>query len=57
MTSSPSLPVLDFLKIGPSLGAPFPDIQLPDQMGRQVDLHIDRAGRPALVIFYRSARW
>ena len=57
MTSSPSLPVLDFLKIGPSLGGRFPDIRLPDQTGRLVDLHIDRAGQPALVVFYRSARW
>jgi hypothetical protein len=57
MTTSPSLPVLDFLTIGPSVGARFPDIRLPDQTGRLVDLHIERAGRPALVVLYRSARW
>ena len=57
MTSSPSLPALDFLTIGPSLGTRCPDIRLPDQTGRRVDLHVDRAGQPALVVFYRSARW
>jgi peroxiredoxin len=57
MTTSPSLPVLDFRAIGPALGARFPDLQLPDQTGRLVDLHQNRAGRPALVVLYRSARW
>ena len=43
--------------IGPPVGAPFPDVVLPDQHGAPTDLHRARAGRPALVIFFRSARW
>jgi hypothetical protein len=57
MTTNPSLPLLDFRAIGPSLGARFPGIRLPDQTGRVVDLHTGRAGRPTLVVLYRSARW
>jgi peroxiredoxin len=57
LTTSPALPALDFERIGPAVGTPFPDIRLPDQRGRLVDLHAARAGRPALVVFYRSARW
>jgi peroxiredoxin len=51
------MPVLDFSTIGPRLGERFPDLQLPDQHGQVVDLHAARAGRPALVVFHRSARW
>ena len=43
--------------LGPEPGQPFPDIILPDQHGTAIDLHTDRAGRPALVVFHRSARW
>ncbi len=43
--------------LGPAVGTRFPDVLLPDQAGRTVDLHADRAGRPALVVFFRSARW
>ncbi len=43
--------------IGPAIGEPFPDIVLPDQHGTPTDLHRVRAGRRALVIFFRSARW
>jgi peroxiredoxin len=57
MTVTPHLPVLDFSTIGPSVGSRFPDIRLPDQTGRMVDLHVQRGGRRALVVFYRSARW
>lgn len=49
--------VLDFATIGPRVGEKFPDLVLPDQSGRPVDLHQARAGRPALVVFYRSAKW
>jgi hypothetical protein len=56
-TRPPSLPSLDFARIGPILGARLPDIRLPDQTGRIVDLHTVRADRPALVVFYRSVRW
>jgi hypothetical protein len=56
-TPTPSLPSLDFDRIGPGLESRFPDIRLRDQTGRIVDLHTERADRPALVVFYRSARW
>jgi hypothetical protein len=58
MMSSPAmLPVLDFSTIGPRVGTRFPDVQLSDQTARLVDLHAERAGRRALVVVYRSARW
>jgi hypothetical protein len=56
-TPPPSLPRLDFTAIGPSLGTRFPDVRLPDQQGQLMDLDAARAGRPALVVFFRSARW
>jgi hypothetical protein len=58
MTSQPpSLPVIDFETIGPPVGSRFPDVALPDQHGRMVGLHAARAGRRALIVFYRSADW
>jgi peroxiredoxin len=42
---------------GPGIGERFPDVRLPDQTGAIVDLHRARNGRPALIVFYRSARW
>jgi peroxiredoxin len=51
------LPPRDFRQIGPKEGELFPDVRLPDQTGALVDLHAARAGRPALVVFYRSAEW
>ncbi|HEY3060612.1 MAG TPA: hypothetical protein VGL99_16765 [Chloroflexota bacterium] len=57
MTSSPALPVLDFERIGPTIGARFPDVRLPDQTGRMVDLHAERHGKRAVIVVYRSARW
>ena len=56
-TPTPSLPLLDFDRIGPGLQSRFPDIRLPDRTGSIVNLHTARADRPALVVFYRSARW
>jgi peroxiredoxin len=53
----PSLPMIDFDTIGPAVGTRFPDVVLPDQTGRTVDLHVARAGRRALIVFYRSADW
>lgn len=47
----------DYTQIGPQLGEPFPDVVLPDQTGRTVDLHTERGGRKALIVFHRSARW
>jgi peroxiredoxin len=57
MTVSPQLPVVDFSRVGPSTGSRFPDVSLPDQTGRLVDLHAELGDRRALVVFYRSARW
>jgi hypothetical protein len=57
MSTPPTLPVLDFESIGPPVGSRFPDLRLPDQSGRRVDLHAERSGRRALVVVYRSARW
>ena len=54
---APSMPELDFRQIGPNVGERFPDVRLPDQRGEIVDLYAARAGSPALVVFYRSARW
>jgi hypothetical protein len=48
-------PFVDVANIGPRVGQVFPRVQLPDQTGRIVDLHAERAGRRALVIFHRSA--
>jgi peroxiredoxin len=56
-TPPPSLPIIEFDTIGPAVGARFPDLRLPDQTGAIVDLHAARAGRRALVVFYRSADW
>ena len=52
-----ALPALDFEEIGPKVGKRFPDIELPDQSGRRVNLHEHRNGRKALVVFHRSASW
>jgi hypothetical protein len=43
--------------IGPAVGTRFPDVHLPNQSGTLIDLHADRAGRRALIVFHRSARW
>lgn len=56
-TSALTAPPIDFAPIGPRIGEPFPDLRLPDQRGRMVDLHAARAGQQALVVFYRSAVW
>jgi hypothetical protein len=51
------IPQIDPDAIGPAVGARFPDVVLPDQHGRPIDLHEHRAGRKALVVFHRSADW
>jgi peroxiredoxin len=56
-TELPSLPVIDFDTIGPAVGSRFPNVVLPDQQGRIVDLHAARNQRRALIVFYRSADW
>jgi peroxiredoxin len=42
---------------GPKQGEAFPNIRLPDQTGTLIDLHEHRHGRPAVIVFYRSAVW
>jgi peroxiredoxin len=51
------LPTLNFDEIGPAVGDRFPDVRLANQNGEIVNLHQARAGRPALVVFFRSADW
>ena len=57
VTASPSLPYVDFERVGPRVGERFPDVRLPDQHGQEIDLHAARRGRRALVVVYRSASW
>lgn len=42
---------------GPDIGELLPDIRCQDANGRGFDLHQERADRPAVVVFYRSAVW
>ena len=42
---------------GPALGEVVPDFDLPDAFGKRVRLSDARRGRPAVVLFYRSAVW
>ena len=49
-------PAADF-PTGPALGERLPDFTLPNQHGEAIDFHADRGGRPAVVVFYRSAVW
>jgi len=42
---------------GPEILEPMPAIQCATADGYMLDLHQDRAGRPAIFIFYRSAVW
>ena len=42
---------------GPALGNRLPDIRCLDADGHVFDLHAHRDGRPAVVVFYRSAVW
>lgn len=42
---------------GPEVGATLPDIVARDQNGRTVDVNAEAAGRPAVVVVYRSAVW
>lgn len=42
---------------GPEIGTQLPEVVAVDQHGRSVDLHADRGGQPAVLLFYRSAVW
>lgn len=55
-SSNRRIPLGDF-PTGPEIGSRLPDILATDQSGRTVDVHADRAGQPAVVVFYRSAVW
>ncbi|MFN8638400.1 MAG: hypothetical protein U0360_02845 [Dehalococcoidia bacterium] len=51
------MPPTDDFPTGPSLGERFPVATLRNQHNELVDLEAARAGRPALIVFQRSARW
>jgi peroxiredoxin len=57
MSTPRRFPSTDFSTVGPPVGERFPNVVLPDQHGNLVDLHEVRGNRPALIVFYRSARW
>jgi hypothetical protein len=42
---------------GPAVGERLPEIVAADHRGHLIDVHGDRGGRPAVVVFYRSAVW
>ena len=42
---------------GPEIDEPLPGFTLIDQWGKTRDLHVDRAGSKAAVVFNRSAVW
>jgi len=42
---------------GPDVGTRLPEVVLPDQAGRMVDVHADRGDHGAVVVFHRSAYW
>ncbi|MBM3140139.1 MAG: hypothetical protein FJZ92_07975 [Chloroflexi bacterium] len=50
-------PESDDFPTGPAVGEALPDFTLLDQHGRSVNFGRARAGRRALVVFQRSARW
>ncbi|MGI9612541.1 MAG: hypothetical protein ACR2QO_06515 [Acidimicrobiales bacterium] len=55
-TSNRRIPRGDF-PTGPEVGLQLPDIVATDQSGRRLDVHADRDGRRAVVVFTRSAVW
>ena len=50
------IPLGDF-PTGPEVGSRLPDIIATDPTGRRLDVHADREGHAAVVVFYRSAVW
>ena len=50
------IPLGDF-PTGPEVGTRLPDVVAVHSQGRAVDLHADREGRPAVLVFTRSAVW
>ena len=55
--SGPRNDPTDDFPTGPGLGDPLPNIVTSDSDGRLIDLHTHRDGRPAVVVFFRSAVW
>ena len=55
-TRSRRIPLGDF-PTGPEVGTRLPEVVAIDQYGRSVDLHADRRGQPAVLVFSRSAVW
>ena len=51
------IPATDHFPTGPAVGERFPDFTLHDQHNGHVNLEAARAGRRALLVFERSARW
>ncbi len=49
-------PLGDF-PTGPAVGAALPDIVVKRNDGSALDVHEHRAGKPAIVVFFRSAVW
>ncbi len=47
----------DEFPTGPDIGAPLPSIRALSHDGTIVDVHEHRAGKPAAVVFFRSAVW
>ena len=42
---------------GPAVGTRLPDVIAPNHDGTPIDVHRHRGGKPAVVVFYRSAVW
>jgi len=50
-------PASDDFPTGPAIGERLPEFVLPNQDGTPVDFDKDRAGRKAVVVFFRSVVW
>ena len=48
---------VDVAKLGPQVGQPVPDFNLPDQTGKVRNLQSIMGPRGAMIVFYRSADW
>lgn len=51
------MPDTDDFPRGPEVGDELPDFTLLNQAGEKVNFTEARAGRKAMVVFHRSARW
>ena len=55
--SGPRTNPLGEFPTGPAVGERLPDVVTSDSDGRIVDLHADRNGQPAVLVFTRSVVW